>query len=454
MSSYLRRALARTRSAEVPGPDFAAGPPPEPYGEPLPVPPALDRLLRLSLAGGRLRPVPSAGALHPVETRLLLGAGLGVRPGRYGYDPGRHLLLGLGGAPDPVPRGGAFALLGARPERTVSHYGHRGWPLVLLDVGHAAAGLVTAARAAEGAPAAGSPAPAWCVGASFAGDPAKGMRFPLAAVRLTGDGELREGELRDGKLRDAEFWNGELREAELRDGELRYRELRDRAAEPGERPDDGAPGDLAEARRVLGEVAGARGAEWIRARARPPAATSSPLRRRSADPGEIGSGAPPPDRETLLAVLEAAEAVCPADGPRWCLAVGGRDAPGLIGTEHGAPRTLATGEVLPTLAVWAAGQGWLTGAGAVLLAYGCPRDAGPARIRRDHLLAGHAVGHAQLAAAALGTASRPVGSWQRADLGAALGGEPGRDWVIHGLALGRRRTPAAAPRTTTGEETS
>ncbi|WP_407702209.1 hypothetical protein [Streptomyces specialis] len=41
-----------------------------------------------------------------------------------------------------------------------------------------------------------------------------------------------------------------------------------------------------------------------------------------------------------------------------------------------------------------------------------------------------------MAAGRRGLARRPIGAWQRADLGAALGGTPGRDWIVHGLALG------------------
>ncbi|MFI1016219.1 hypothetical protein [Streptomyces sp. NPDC020965] len=47
------------------------------------------------------------------------------------------------------------------------------------------------------------------------------------------------------------------------------------------------------------------------------------------------------------------------------------------------------------------------------------------------------MGAAQLAATRLGLLSRPVGAWQGADLGAALGEPPGRDWILHGLAIGR-----------------
>ncbi|MYS30658.1 SagB/ThcOx family dehydrogenase, partial [Streptomyces sp. SID7804] len=45
---------------------------------------------------------------------------------------------------------------------------------------------------------------------------------------------------------------------------------------------------------------------------------------------------------------------------------------------------------------------------------------------------------AHLTARRHGLTARPVGSWQQADLGAALGAPPGRDWVVHGLALGTR----------------
>jgi nitroreductase len=102
----------------------------------------------------------------------------------------------------------------------------------------------------------------------------------------------------------------------------------------------------------------------------------------------------------------------------------------------GTLRRLAAGEARPTLAAWAAGQAWIADAGAVLLGYGCPVDAEAPRIRRAHLRAGFAVGLAHVAAGRRGLASRPIGSWQQADLGAALGAAPGRDWIVHGLALG------------------
>ncbi|MFJ6569082.1 hypothetical protein ACIQNU_16815 [Streptomyces sp. NPDC091292] len=404
MSTFVREALARARSAaEVPGPDLPPTDPPRPSGEPVPVPAALDRTLRLSLAGGRLRPVPSAGALHPVDTWLLVGVGGGVRPGRYAYDPERHRLHRVGPAPDPAPPG-VFAVLAARPERTVAHYRHRAWPLVLLDVGHAVAALAVTG---------GHPACLSSAVARSGGVPAPpGCGIPLAVVQLTSRAEW-------------EPW------------------CTTGAPEPNTPAD--APPDVVEAYRVLGEIsgAGATGRRWFTPRA---GAVPEPLLlgRRSADPSVLASSRRPATDvlARVLAVAESAvvqsavaESAVPDDGPRWCLAMGAPE-PGLLEVNGGELTVRATGDVLPTLAVWAARQGWIAGAGAVLLAHGCPSDASPARVGRHHLLAGYGVGHAQLAASALGLASRPIGSWQGADLGAALGGPPGRDWIVHALALG------------------
>jgi nitroreductase len=120
----------------------------------------------------------------------------------------------------------------------------------------------------------------------------------------------------------------------------------------------------------------------------------------------------------------------------WCAAVG-EPQPQLVElAPEGTLRRLAAGEARPTLAAWAAGQAWIAEAGALLLGYGCPTHAEAAQIRRAHLRAGFAVHLAHVAAARQGLAARPVGSWQQADLGAALGAAPGKDWIVHGLALG------------------
>ncbi|MEU2268071.1 hypothetical protein ABZ568_16965, partial [Streptomyces olindensis] len=150
-------ALARARSPEPPGPDTPAGGAVRDWpGPPRPLPPAgaaaldLGALLRFSLAAadasGRLRPVSSAGALHPVDTELVVGAGCSLPPGRYGYDPLRHRVHHLGRHPVGTPPG-VTAELSVTARRTASHYHHRAWPLLLLDTGHAAAALLLAARA-------------------------------------------------------------------------------------------------------------------------------------------------------------------------------------------------------------------------------------------------------------------------------------------------------------------
>ncbi|MEW1549540.1 nitroreductase [Streptomyces tsukubensis] len=407
-------ALALARSARVPGPDLPYRPvAPHRRDRGLPVPAALDPLLRNSVAGGRFRPAPSAGALHPVSVRLLAGPGAGLPTGQYAYEPGTHRLHPLRPPSAPVVRG-AFAVLEVAPERTVSHYRHRAWPLTLLDTGHTVAALVAAG------------AGAYCLDlAAGAVPPPPGRRrtdgLPLAVVRLTPDGELGRGP------------------AALPAGETT-------APHP----------DIAGARGILRllAAAGDRHGTWYTARR---SAQPDTLRaRRSAEPAVLATGRPP-TREQLLRVLTAARAAAP-DGPAWWLAVGG-SRPALLtaagagagaGTGAGAGgragagsglRTEAVGPVLDTLAHWAAGQGWIARTGAVLLAVGCPSTAGPARIRRDHLLAGYGIGHAQLAATAIGLPARPVGSWQNADLGAALGTPAGRRWIVHGLALTAPRRP-------------
>jgi nitroreductase len=312
----------------------------------------LRALLRLSLAAsdrtGRLRPAPSAGALHPVDAELVVGTGCPLPPGRYGYDPLRDRVHRLGPPPDGTPPvaapSGVTVELSVTPRRTASHYGHRAWPLLLLDTGHAVAAVCLAAGALG----------------PYRAVPRMDGRAdrPLAAVHLTAP---------------------------------------DRSSRPSEVP------------------------------------------ARRSSPPEALRGAPPP--EALRAVL--ATAVRAGAGEvRWCAAVG-EPRPGLVelGADGRSLRWCARGDARPTLAVWAAGQAWLADAGAVLLAHGCPSDADAARIRRTHLHAGHAVHLADATARRHGLAARPVGSWQRADLGAALGAPPGRDWIVHALALG---TPPAA----------
>ncbi|MFP3992682.1 nitroreductase, partial [Streptomyces sp. E11-3] len=195
-AKLLRAALARARSTEEPGPDTPAGPAVPRWGGPIVMLRAdgatglvdLDQVLTRSLAAtdtdGRLRPTPSAGALHPVNAHILAGPDCSVPPGRYAYDPVGHQLHERGPAPAGVP-GGAVVVLTVTVRRTASHYAHRAWPMDLLDTGHAVAALLLAgadhynldADAALLSAAARLPAPGAAIEHPFAA-----VRFGPAAI--------------------------------------------------------------------------------------------------------------------------------------------------------------------------------------------------------------------------------------------------------------------------------
>ncbi|MFH9649961.1 nitroreductase [Streptomyces anulatus] len=392
----------------------------------------LDRVLRLSLAApagtpGRLRPVPSAGALHPVRAHLLIGPGCSLPPGRYAYDPRAHRAHRRGPAPDGVSPG-VLVVLTVAASRTVAHYGHRAWPLLLLDTGHAAAALALAgppaadvlvcldADAALLSAAAGLPAAPGRPDNRPGAEP----ELPLAAVRLTPTGVTADA---PGTLT---AWAGPIH-----------------AGTPSARPgtETAVPSELAAARHLLHHIARAPelpGGTWHPAPRPGPVTDGALEKRRSAPPDDLTH---PPGEDLLARLLTTARTARP-DGPAWTAGVGG-DAPALYAKAPGS-RGLdvrASGDARPTLARWAAGQQWIGGAGAVLLAHGCPGDAPAAAVRTCHLAAGYAAGAVQAHATALGLRSRPIGSWQRADLGAALGAAPGRDWIVHGLAVGAPPPP-------------
>ncbi|MFY0510829.1 nitroreductase family protein [Streptomyces anulatus] len=449
-SGLLRRALADVRSSRAPG--LAPYVPERPFpwsGAGLPLagdearpgagPGAggrtvidLDRVLRLSLAApadtpGRLRPVPSAGALHPVRAHLLIGPGCSLPPGRYAYDPRVHRAHRRGPAPDGVSPG-VLVVLTVDASRTVAHYGHRAWPLLLLDTGHAAAALALAgtpaadvlvcldADAALLSAAAGLPAAPGRPGTRPGGEP----ELPLAAVSLTPTGVTADA---PGTLT---AWAGPTR-----------------AGTPSARPgaETAAPRELAAARHLLHHIARAPelpGGTW-RPATRPGPVTDGALEKRRSAP--LDDLTHPPGEDLLARLLATARTARP-DGPAWTAAVGG-DAPALYAEAPGSHGldVRASGDARPTLARWAAGQQWIGGAGALLLAHGCPGDAPAAAVRTCHLAAGYAAGAVQAHATALGLRSRPIGSWQQADLGAALGEAPGRDWIVHGLAVGAPPPP-------------
>ncbi|MFJ9637677.1 nitroreductase [Streptomyces sp. NPDC101178] len=439
-SGLLSRALAEARSPRVPRtvpyvPEraFSWGGP----GLPLAGPGGavdLDRALRLSLAasspaGGRLRPAPSAGALHPVRAHLLVGPGCSLPPGRYAYDPRAHRAHPRGRAPADAAAG-AVVVLTVAAARTVAHYGHRAWPLLLLDAGHAAAALALAADPIEArvsldadggelAAAAGLPRAADRQGRLPGSEP----ELPLVAVWLPADETP----------------------SRRRDPLAAWADL-PCAVSPVPQPgaETTPPGEPAAARHLLECLTRDPGSTWQPAH-RPAPVTDDILRtRRSANPSDL---TPPPASDLLARVLATAQDARP-DGPAWAAAVGG-DTPGLRTTAG----PLASGDARPTLARWAAGQQWIGTAGAMLIAHGCPADAPPALIRGSHLAAGYAAGVAQAHATALGLGSRPIGSWQQADLGAALGDAPEQDWIVHGLALAGPADPTRpAPPPPQGKE--
>ncbi|MFD4236243.1 nitroreductase [Streptomyces sp. NPDC058542] len=445
-SGLLRRALADVRSSRTP--DLSPYVPERPFpwcGAGLPLagdearsgagPGAggravldLDRVLRLSLAApagtpGRLRPAPSAGALHPVYAHLLTGPGCSLPPGRYAYDPRAHRAHPRGPAPDGVPPG-ALVVLTVAASRTVAHYGHRAWPLLLLDAGHAAAALALAGppaadvlvcldadaallSAAAGLPTAPDRADAW---------PGTEPELPLAVAGFTPAGVTAD---MPGTLI---LWAGGP--------------PRTKTPSPRSGAETTPPRELAAAISLLRHIAASPelpGGTWHPG-SRPGPVTDTTLEaRRSAPPDDLNH---PPGMDQLTRLLTTARTARP-DGPAWTAAVGGGD-PALYAQAPGSSALdiRASGDARPTLAHWAAGQRWIGGAGAVLLAHGCPGDAPSATVRTGHLAAGYAAGAVQAHATALGLRSRPIGSWQRADLGAALGEAPGRDWIVHGLAVG------------------
>ncbi|MFD3969721.1 nitroreductase [Streptomyces cyaneofuscatus] len=435
-SGLLSRALADARSPRVP---HTVPYPPErafPWGGPG-VHPAgvgggvdLDRLLRLSLAtpqgtAGRLRPVASAGALHPVRAHLLVGPGCSLPPGRYAYDPRAHRAHPRGRAPADAPPG-AVVVLTVTAARTVAHYGHRAWPLLLLDAGHAVAAVALAAAPGD-------------VRVSLDADGeelAAAAGLPRAAE---GKGQA------DPELPLAAVWLPTTHEPALSTAPLTAWAALPGTVEPVPQPgaDNAPPRELASARHLLTYLTAGSDATWHPA-VRPVPVTAHTLRtRRSAPASDL---AHPPAPDLLAQVLATAGSARP-DSPAWVAAVGG-DTPGLLT----ATGLLASGDARPTLAHWAAGQRWIGTTGAVLVAHGCPADAPPTLIRGSHLAAGYAAGVAQAHATALGLRSRPIGSWQQADLGAALGDAPGHDWIVHGLALaGPADLPLPAPPSLSGK---
>lgn len=104
------------------------------------------------------RTAPSAGALYPLELRVVVGAVAGLEPGLYRYRPAGHRLE-RSDARDPRPalaaahgqswvqENAALVILSAEYTRTTCKYGQRGVRYAHLEAGHAAQNLLLTATA-------------------------------------------------------------------------------------------------------------------------------------------------------------------------------------------------------------------------------------------------------------------------------------------------------------------
>ena len=109
---------------------------------------------------GLRRPVPSAGALYPLEVYVVAPAVTGVEPGVYHYDPFHRRLALLGSLRfadlreslvDPTLADGAAALLVVTGVfwRSRFKYGARGYRFTLLEAGHLVQNAVLASTDLE-----------------------------------------------------------------------------------------------------------------------------------------------------------------------------------------------------------------------------------------------------------------------------------------------------------------
>jgi SagB-type dehydrogenase family enzyme len=99
---------------------------------------------------GGLRTAPSAGALYPLETYLVVGEGSGLEPGTYRYVPEEHTLvqeiegdtrekLSLAALSQPMIKNAcASIVISAVYPRITSKYGKRGIRYAHMEAGHAA----------------------------------------------------------------------------------------------------------------------------------------------------------------------------------------------------------------------------------------------------------------------------------------------------------------------------
>ncbi len=365
----------------------------------------------------------------PGRAHLLVGPGCSLPPGRYAYDPHTHRAHPRGPAPDGVPAG-ALAVLTVAASRTVAHYGHRAWPLLLLDAGHAAAALAQAGPPtadvlvcldADGAllsAAAGLPR---ARPGTANGGP--GTRTALAAVWFTPSG---------GPVRTID--------------PLSAWATRARASAPVRAPGPpiAQPRELSRTQRLLSLLAQAPARPAVRGTRHPArkALTGRTLTtRRSAPPEDLRR---PPERELLASVLTTARAASPA-GPDWTVVTGGA-APALYTASPGRPGLLlhAHGDARPpspTGPPVRRGSARRGRSSSRTAAPTTPRPRGPHQPSRRRIRDRPGPDPRDRP----GLRSRPIGSWQQADLGAAL---VKRRTRLDRPRPGPRRTPGESDDTT------
>jgi SagB-type dehydrogenase family enzyme len=102
--------------------------------------------------------VPSAGALHPFETRIVVNRVSGLEPGIYRYLPLDHALVqeechsgdrqSIAQAcknPHLIESSALAFIWTAVPERMIWKFGSRGWRYLFIEAGHICQNLYVAA---------------------------------------------------------------------------------------------------------------------------------------------------------------------------------------------------------------------------------------------------------------------------------------------------------------------
>lgn len=110
--------------------------------------------------GSHFRTVPSAGALHPFETRIIVNRVSGLEPGIYRYLPLDHALVHeechsgdhqslchVCKNPNLISSSAISFIWTAVPERMIWKFGPRGWRYLFIEAGHICQNLYVACAA-------------------------------------------------------------------------------------------------------------------------------------------------------------------------------------------------------------------------------------------------------------------------------------------------------------------